>query len=86
MIDAFDKRTENALIQLIATLPPDKGVELLDALEHAAEATGSGWLGLFDEDVPAPPTTQQPRHAAGRGGGAAPAQLFDSSIRHAQAL
>ena len=59
---AYDARTEDAMLNLVATLPPDSGVELANKLEHAADCAADVWRGLFnngqasvDEELPRSP-------------------------------
>ena len=61
VMEAFEKRTEDALIRLVTTLPPDKGTELLNALGTAAEEADAHRKSLFKDEIAQPPLSLQPR-------------------------
>ena len=47
---AYDGRTEDAVVQLVATLPAAVGAALVDTLETAAEDAATVWASLFQDD------------------------------------
>ena len=50
VMQAYDKRTEDAVVDLVATLPPAVGVALVDTLGTAAEDAAIAWASLFQDD------------------------------------
>ncbi len=48
IVQAYDRRTEDALVSLVATLPPEAGQELIDKLIHAADVARDVYDGLFE--------------------------------------
>ena len=51
VMNAYDKRSEDAMVTLMASLTPEKGLELVEKLTQAAEDADALWLSLFDEDA-----------------------------------
>ena len=50
VMDAYDRRTEDALIRLVSTIAPEKGSELIDLLGKSAEDAQWAWASLFDQE------------------------------------
>ena len=48
ILNAYDRRTEDALLDLVATLPSDSGGKLLDKLENSVKNAEDIWGNLFD--------------------------------------
>ena len=43
----YDNRTEDALVALVGSLPPDAGLELLDHIQEAAAASDLAWSDIL---------------------------------------
>eukprot|EP00973_Karenia_brevis_P028436 3918763-Karenia_brevis.AAC.2 len=85
-VSAFDRRTEDAITRFVSSLAADKGVQLVNALEQAAEDASTSWQALFEENgIPSRnqhgPRQGRPQHP---GSGIVP-QDEDEDLEHPDA-
>ena len=63
---AYDERTDDSLVALVSSLPPDAGIELLDELDAEAREAALAWRAIVEGEAAAEPVDLSGRAAGTR--------------------